>query len=80
MTTIYRIIAFIMIVAASTSYAADGTYTVVVSQQTNMNAEWKKVVQTLVVKHQAQVIVFDDQVEDSLTQLTQQFPKYVCFV
>jgi hypothetical protein len=80
MTTFQRIIAFIIVVAASTAYAADGTYTVVVSQQTNKNAEWNKVVQTLVVKHQAQVIVFEDQVRDSLSQLTQQFPKYVCFV
>ncbi len=80
MTLLQRIIACIIVAAASTSYAADGTYTVVVSQQTNKKAEWKKVVQTLVAKHEAQVIVFDDQVGDSLPQLTQQFPKYVCFV
>ncbi len=80
MTLLQRIIACIIVAAASTSYATDGTYTVVVSQQTNKKAEWKKVVQTLVAKHKAQVIVFEDQVGDSLPQLTQQFPKYVCFV
>ncbi|MBT4845282.1 MAG: hypothetical protein HON92_07575 [Planctomycetaceae bacterium] len=80
MTTFQRIIAFIIVAATTTSYAADGTYTVIVSQQTNKKAEWKKVVQTLVAKHEAQVIVFDGQVGDSLPKLTQQFPKYVCFV
>ena len=80
MTTFQRIIAFIIVATTSTSYAADGTYTVVVSQQTNKKAEWKKVVQTLVEKHEAQVVVFADQVGHSLSQLTKQFPKYVCFV
>jgi len=55
-------------------------YAVVVSKATNADAAWKKVVDALVEKHKARVIVFDDSVKDSLPELRKFFPRYVCFV
>ncbi len=57
-----------------------GDYAVVVSKPTFMDASWRKVVDALVKKHDASVIVFSSQVNDALKTLAQVFPKYACFV
>ncbi|MEC7565757.1 MAG: hypothetical protein VX738_08740 [Planctomycetota bacterium] len=78
--TFHRFILCILILFVI-SPAADGSeYTVVVSQKTHKKPAWKKVVNALVSKHDAQLIVFDNQVASTLEPLTQQFPKYTCFV
>lgn len=58
--------------------AAD--YVVVVSRATQSNAAWKEVVDELVAKHQADVVIYDAQVSESLPTLQKVFPRYVCFV
>lgn len=60
---------------------AEGTdYVVVVSQATQSDAEWSKVVQELVAKHQAEVVVYERHISESLPALRKTFPRYVCFV
>ncbi len=56
------------------------SYAVVVSKVTNDDPPWKAVVDALVKKHEAKVIVFDASVTESLVPLTKLFPRYVCFV
>lgn len=58
--------------------AAD--YVVVVSKATNGDPEWSKVVEELVAKHHAEVVVYDNQVSESLAALRKTFPRYACFV
>ena len=55
-------------------------YAVVVSRATHSDPEWNKVVEELVDKHHAQIIVHDGQVADALPALRQLFPRYACFV
>lgn len=57
-----------------------GDYAVVVSKKTHADAAWHKVVETLVNKHHASVIVYDENVTQSLAKLKAQFPRYTCFV
>lgn len=56
------------------------SYAVVVSKDTYKSPEWKKVVQTLQKKHQAQVVTYDKVPEEVLPKLQTVFPKYTCFV
>lgn len=58
--------------------AAD--YVVVVSQATQKDPEWSKVVEELVGKHHADVVVYDKHVTESLSTLRRVFPRYACFV
>ena len=60
--------------------ARSAEYAVVVSQATNSNPEWKLVVDELVAKHQAQVIVYEKHVSEALPSLREAFPRYACFV
>jgi zinc protease len=55
-------------------------YAVVVSKNTLADAGWKKVVDALVKEHNATVVTFDNDVDDTLPELRRQFPRYVCFV
>ena len=57
-----------------------GGYSVVVSKATSNDPQWKVVVDALVVKHGAKLIVFDKSVDDALPELRRQFPRYACFV
>ena len=60
--------------------ASDG-YVVVVSRATYGNTDWKPVVEALVKKHDgAEVIVYEQKVNDALKQLRRQFPQSTCFV
>ena len=63
---------------AAAEYA--NSYAVIVSKETYKTPAWKKVVQTLQKKHQAQVITFDKEPEEALAGLRATFPKYTCFV
>ena len=65
--------------AAATSLT-EGGYAVVVSKATNDDPQWKAVVDALVAKHGATVIVYDKSVDDALPELRRQFPRYACFV
>lgn len=47
----------------------EGGYGVVVSKATLNDSRWKAVVDALVAKHEAQVIVFEKSVEDALPEL-----------
>ena len=67
-----------LLLTCTTSSAAD--YVVVVSQATRQDADWAKVVDALVAKHQAEVVSYDKQVSESLPALQKAFPRYVCFV
>jgi zinc protease len=73
---------YLVIAGCSTGicHAEVNSYAVVVSQATQADREWAPVVAALVEKHDAQVIAYDDSVEESLPALQSQFPRYVCFV
>jgi hypothetical protein len=58
--------------------AAD--YAVVVSRATHADPEWRKVVDELVDKHDAEVIAYETSVNESLGSLQKSFPRYACFV
>lgn len=58
----------------------DSSYVVVASRQTAAAADWRQVIQTIVAKHKARVIVYNDSVEQTLPSLRQAFPRYACFV
>ena len=55
-------------------------YAVVVSKTTQADNEWRPVVDALAAKHQAIVVGYSTDVEESLTELQRQFPRYICFV
>ena len=60
--------------------ARGADYVVVVSKATQSDSEWSKVVGELVAKYQAEVIVYDNDVSESLPALRKTFPRYACFV
>jgi len=60
--------------------AQGADYVVVVSKATQSDSEWRKVVEELVAKHQADVVVYDKHVSESLPALRKTFPRYACFV
>ena len=66
--------------AAARPAAADDGYCVVVSQATQDDRQWKPVVDALVAKHRAAVLTFERSVDESLSGLRRQRPRYVCFV
>ena len=64
--------------AAETEARKD--YAVTVSQSTYDQDNWKPVVEALVKKYGAKVIIYDKAVAESLEELQRQFPRYTCFV
>ena len=60
--------------------ALGSDYVVVVSKATQSDSEWSKVVEELVAKHQAEVVVYDKDISESLPALRKTFPRYACFV
>ena len=60
--------------------AIDGGYAVVVSKATDSDTTWKPVVDALVVKYQASVLMYDRAVNECLAGLRRKSPRYVCFV
>ncbi len=67
-------------VVAADRPATDGGYAVVVSETTYDDAAWKRVVDALVEKHEAEVLVHEESIDESLDKLQASFPRYVCFV
>ncbi len=59
---------------------ADGSYAVVISQNTFDMAAWRQVAQTLQNKHQAEIVIYKDKTAEILDKLRDQFPKYICFI
>lgn len=57
-----------------------GSYAVVVSHETQADAQWKQVVDALVTRHKATTIVYRKSVEESQRSLARQHPRYTCFV
>ena len=60
--------------------ALGADYVVVVSKATQSDSEWSNVVEELVAKHQAEVVVYDKHISESLPALRETFPRYACFV
>ncbi|MDP7286698.1 MAG: hypothetical protein QGH94_01760, partial [Phycisphaerae bacterium] len=58
----------------------EGGYAVVVSNTAFEQADWRKVVDTLVDKHGAVVHQYKTSPAETLAALKKQFPKYACFV
>jgi hypothetical protein len=65
---------------ASETATARKLYVVVVSQSTHDQLDWKPVVEALVKKYDAKVIVYENVVTESLVELQERFPRYTCFV
>ena len=55
-------------------------YAIVVSNSTLNDDKWKAVVDTLVAKHDGQVVTFREDVEQAHSRLQELFPRYTCFV
>jgi zinc protease len=75
-----RLLPALLIACFSASAFAGPDYAVVVSKATHADADWSKVVDILVKKHNASVIVYDQSVDEALPALKKQFPRYTCFV
>ncbi len=58
----------------------DTSYVVVVARQTREQPEWQAVVDALVARHAATVLVYDQQPEECLPELQRRHPRYTCFV
>jgi len=64
---------------ASASVSTPG-YAVIVSRSTSDQAEWRRVVDALVERHRAEVIMHEGDVNATLSELRAVFPRYTCFV
>jgi hypothetical protein len=60
--------------------ALGADYVVVVSRSTRSDLEWNKVVDELVDKHLAEVVVYETHINEALPALQKTFPRYACFV
>ena len=68
------------VIRPAEAVAVDGGYAVVVSKATGDDPQWKPVVGALLDKHQAKLLTYERSIDESLTGLRRQFPRYVCFV
>ena len=59
---------------------ATGAYAVVVARRTYDDEQWKQVVEALVKKYDAKVVVYDKDVREARKALAEQMPNYACFV
>ena len=67
--------------AETTLSSSVGSYSIVVSEATNADAEWKKVVTALTQKYEgAEVVTFAGPVHEALPALRSSHPRYTCFV
>ena len=60
--------------------AACPGYAIVVSKATNEDTDWNSVVQALEGKRNASVLVYGENISETLEGLRETFPRYVCFV
>jgi zinc protease len=63
---------------AQVTQAAD--YCVVVSKATATDEKWAEVVDALKKKHSAEILQYEQSVEEALPTLRKSFPRYACFV
>jgi len=56
------------------------SYAVVASKATHADAEWRKVIDALVERHGAEILLYDKTPAESLEPLQKLFPRHVCFV
>ncbi len=66
--------------ATQTHPKAVGSYAVVVSKATHADKSWRAVVDVLVEKYQARVIVHKTGIGEARAELAKRMPNYVCFV
>lgn len=59
---------------------AEADYAVVISKATIEDSGWKRVADTLLAKHQGQLVVYEKQVGQALETLRKMHPRYTCFV
>jgi hypothetical protein len=71
---------FTAIATPASATGSDDGYSVVVSKATHDDPPWRAVVDALVAKHAARVIIYDASVDEALPELRRQFPRYACFV
>ncbi len=74
-----RYLAFLIVLCLSSSLLASD-YVVVTSSQTYQDVKWKTVVDTLLKKHDATVVTFEETPKEALPTLRNHFPKFTCFV
>ncbi|HWQ92170.1 MAG TPA: hypothetical protein VN673_10900 [Clostridia bacterium] len=55
-------------------------YVILVSQRTFEDDAWRRVVDTLQKKHQGEVVLYNQSVEETQARLRELFPRYVCLV
>jgi hypothetical protein len=67
-------------VAPTETIPGEGAYAVVVSHATYADPEWREVVDALVTKHDASVVIHSLSVHRAREALTAIFPREVCFV
>jgi len=70
----------VSLVFCSASTWGSPTYSIVVSKATQADADWKLVVDALVKKHVANIIIYEGDVTATLPHLKEQFPRFTCFV
>lgn len=78
LSTRFKAAVFLLLAFCGGVSAVD--YDIVVSRQTADDPGWKQVVDELVKKHKAGVLVYDASPEEVLADLKKEFPRYVCFV
>lgn len=66
------------LVPTSTVQASD--YVVVISNKTHDDADWKKVADALLAKHDAELLTYKENVGELQKQLQERHPRYTCFV
>ena len=65
---------------ASLFAAPAGSYAVVVSGKTHADKSWRAVVDALVARHGARVVVYGSNIDEARVELSALMPKYICFV
>ncbi|QNN22115.1 hypothetical protein HED60_07460 [Planctomycetales bacterium ZRK34] len=71
---------FLIVLLLSCPFARAADYAVVVSDATQNDPAWRRVVDVLVKKHDAQVITWSSDVVESQPALSKLMPRYTCFV
>jgi hypothetical protein len=77
------VLALLSIVAAPDEVkriSGRGSYAVVVSRSTYTDAAWRPVVDALVARHRASIVIHPGDVRGALDALRDEFPRHACFV
>jgi len=80
MRRLSKIVLVLGVLGIARVVCAAGDYAVVVSKATADSADWKKVVDALLEKHQARLIVYSGKVDEGIAQLKDPLPRFACFV